>query len=107
MEKETKKINYNKVNKSKELAKDIPEDVIAKNEPEKESIAETPKPVKKVIGTVNAPLNLREASNKSSKILTVMPAGARVSIDGEENGFYKVKYNEFEGFAMTQFITKK
>lgn len=107
MEKETKKVNYNKVNKSKEIAKDIPEEIIAKNEPEKESLAETPKPAKKVTGTVNSVLNLREASNKSAKILTVMPVGSRVTIDGEENGFYKVKYNEFEGFAMTQFITKK
>lgn len=107
MEKETKKVNYNKVNKSKEIAKDIPEEIIAKNEPEKEALAETPKPVKKVTGTVNSTLNLREASNKSAKILTVMPVGSRVTIDGEENGFYKVKFNEFEGFAMTQFITKK
>lgn len=107
MENEKKKVNYNKINKSKELAKDIPEEVIAKNEPEKETFVETPKPVKKVTGTVNSVLNLREASNKSAKILTVMPVGARVTIDGEENGFYKVKFNEFEGFAMTQFITKK
>lgn len=107
MENEKKKFNYNKVNKSKELAKDIPEEVIAKNEPEKETLAETPKPVKKVTGTVNSVLNLREASNKGSKILTVMPVGARVTIDGEENEFYKVMFASFEGYAMKKFIDVK
>ena len=107
MENEKKNFNYNKVNKSKEVAKDIPEEVIAKNEETKP--AEEVKPAKKPVGSVNAPLNLREEPKKGAKILTVMPTGARVTLlaDGLINGFYKLKYNEFEGYAMAQFITKK
>lgn len=98
MENEKKKVNYNKIPKKKPE----PVEVI---EPIAEPVAvETPKPVKKVIGTVNSVLNLREASNKSSKVLTVMPVGARVTIDGEENDFHKVKFNGLEGYAMKKFI---
>jgi len=106
MENEKKNFNYNKVNKSKDVAKDIPEEVIAKNEPEA-TAKEEPKPAKKPKGVVNSPLNLREKPSKDAKILTVMPANAQVTIEEETNGFYKVKYNEFEGFAMSQFINKK
>lgn len=107
MENEKKNINYNKVNKNKEvIAKDIPEEVKAKNEPEKE-IA-TPAPPKKVYGIVKAPLNLRSADKVTANIVTVMPAGAQVTILEESpNGFYKIKFNESEGYAMSKFITKK
>lgn len=108
MENEKKNnVNYNKVNKNKEvIAKDIPEEVKAKNEPEKETAE--PAPPKKVYGIVKAPLNLRAAANVSAGILTVMPTNAQVAIlEENQNGFYKIKYNEFEGYAMSKFITKK
>lgn len=107
MENNKEKFNYNKVSKSKEAAKDIPKDIVAKNEPEKP--IEEPKPKKAPTGKINAPLNLREEPRKDAKILTVMPMGAVVTLESEEltNGFYKVKYNEFEGFAMAQFINKR
>lgn len=102
---EKKNFNYNKVNKSKDIAKDIPEEVIVKNEPE--VATEEPKPAKNPKGVVNSPLNLREHPRKDAAILTVMPANSQVIIEEETNGFYKVKYNGFEGFAMAQFINKK
>lgn len=106
MENEKKKFNYNKVSKEKEAAKDIPKDIVAKNEAEKP--IEEPKPKKLPTGKINAPLNLREEPRKDAKILTVMSTGAVVTLESEglTNGFYKVKYNEFEGFAMAQFIDK-
>ena len=106
MENKKEKVNYNKVSKEKEIKKELETEI--KNENAKETIEEQPIKIEpKKNGFVNSscPLNLRENSRKDSAIVSVMPPNARVQILGEENGFYKVKYNTLEGYAMSKFIT--
>ena len=107
-EKKNNNVSYNKVNKNKEvIAKEIPEEVKAKNEAAPNPTPSEPPKPKKVLGTVKAPLNLRVDAKKDAKILAVMSEGTVVTIDGEQNGFYKVKFNDIEGYAMSQFIAKR
>lgn len=58
--------------------------------------------------TVNVDaLNLREAPNTGSRVLAVMPNGARVHVkgDGQEGGFVPVRYGDLEGWAWTEYLT--
>lgn len=108
MENEKKKVNYNKIPKKK------PEPVEV-TEPIAEAVSvETPveEPVKKETlkrGIVNSscPLNLRSEPKKDAKIVTIMPGESRLSIEGEDGDFYKVKFNSLEGYAMKKFIDVK
>lgn len=104
MENEKKKVNYNKIPKKKTEPVEVTEPVLE----------ETPieEPVKKEIskkGIVNSscPLNLRSEPKRDAKILTVMPGNSRLSIEDEIGDFYKVKFNNLEGFAMKKFIDVK
>lgn len=50
-------------------------------------------------------LNLRADASTSSQVLTVMPAGAAVTLLGEQrNGFVSVSYNGTEGWAFGQYL---
>jgi len=109
MENKKEKFNYNKVPKKEEV-KEEPKVTEAETPVEKkEEVKAEPKPAKAFNGYVDSPLNLREAPKKDAKILTVIPGKSRVTVDTKEevNGFYKVKFNEFDGFAMSQFIKIK
>src|SRR4051794_5860322 len=58
--------------------------------------------------TVNVDaLNLREQPNTSSRVLAVMPNGARVHVkgDGQQDGFVPVTYGEQEGWAWAEYLT--
>jgi len=107
MENKKEKFNYNKVPKKEEtkvefVSEELTKEELTKEEPKKE----TPK-VK--LGFVNNSysLNLREEPRKDAKILTVMPPKSRVEVLEDAGEFIKIKFNEFEGFAMKQFITVK
>lgn len=107
--KETKKTDYNKVNRKKDVVK---ETINKLNETtiENNIAAEPPKKPKKVKARVlpgGASLNLRESPSVSAKVLTIMPPGSEVVIEDEnDKDFYKVSWNGFKGFAMKKFITK-
>jgi uncharacterized protein YgiM (DUF1202 family) len=58
-------------------------------------------------GTVNTSgsnLNLRAAPSLTANVIASMPNGSSVIILGEENGFYKVRFNGREGYASMDFI---
>ncbi|MDQ3043882.1 MAG: SH3 domain-containing protein [Chloroflexota bacterium] len=55
--------------------------------------------------TVRESLNLRAGPSTADRILTVMPAGARLSVTGGAvNGFLPVTYNGTAGWASAAFI---
>lgn len=50
-------------------------------------------------------LNLREMPNTSSKVLKVMPQGAKVTAMAQsENGFRSVVYGEIRGWAHEDYL---
>ena len=52
-----------------------------------------------------APLNLRSGPGPDQPVITVMPAGATVSITGNaQSGFYPVSYNGTNGWASVDFL---
>ena len=104
MENEKKKVNYNKIPKKKTEPVEVTEPVLEATPVEEPAKKETSK---KGIVNSSCPLNLREAPKKDAKILTVMPGNSRLSIEGEDGDFYKVKFNNLEGFAMKKFIDVK
>ena len=56
--------------------------------------------------TVNEELNLRSGPGLSYRILTVMPTGSAVEITGEvAEGWYPVRYNNFDGWAYAEYIS--
>lgn len=104
MENEKKKVNYNKIPKKKTEPVEVAEPVLEETHIEEPAKKETSKN-----GIVNSscPLNLRSEPKKDAKILTVMPGNSRLSIEGEDGDFYKVKFGGLEGFAMKKFIDVK
>ncbi len=53
-------------------------------------------------------LRLRESNSTSSEIITLMSIGEKVEILSKtENGWYKVKYKEYEGYVSGDFIEAK
>lgn len=58
-------------------------------------------------GTVNASeLNFRERADTSSNTIDVLYRGAKVTIISEEGEWYKIRYNNEEGYVKKQYITK-
>ncbi|HHX68711.1 MAG: NlpC/P60 family protein [Miniphocaeibacter sp.] len=55
-------------------------------------------------GWVKSPLNLRENNNTSSKVLTVIPAGTKVT-GTESNGWVKISYNGLTGYIAKSYIS--
>ncbi|HEY8446064.1 MAG TPA: SH3 domain-containing protein [Thermomicrobiales bacterium] len=56
--------------------------------------------------TVREDLNLREGPSTSDDIITVMPAGARVTLTGERrNGFVRVVYDGRRGWAYAAYLS--
>jgi uncharacterized protein YraI len=56
--------------------------------------------------TVTSALNLRSGPSTGNSVLTVMPAGASVTLTGESSGgFYGVVYNGISGFAHSDWIS--
>lgn len=107
MENEKKKVNYNKIPKKKpepvEVIEPITEPVAV------DTTVEAPVKETSKRGIVNSscPLNLRSEPKKDAKIVTIMPGESRLSIEGEDGDFYKVKFNVLEGYAMKKFIDVK
>lgn len=56
--------------------------------------------------TTTAYLNLRTGPSTSTAIVTVMPYGATVSIDGAaESNFYPVSYGQYSGYASADYLS--
>ena len=52
-------------------------------------------------------LNVREQPSTSSNIVTVLPANATFDILSEEGDWYKIKYQNYEGYVSKQYATVK
>lgn len=64
-------------------------------------------PMNPVTGTVRlsyGTLNLRSTPNSSGTILTNIPNGATVTVYGEWQGWYVVRYQNYVGYAAAAFI---
>ena len=62
-------------------------------------------PVPEETTTTTDRLNLRTAPNTSSTVLTVIPAGATVSLTGQSsNGFRSVRYGGISGWAFEAYL---
>ncbi len=58
-------------------------------------------------GTVTASeLNFRESANINANAIDVLYKGAKVNIISEEGDWYKVKYNNEEGYVSKQYIKR-
>lgn len=51
-------------------------------------------------------VNLREGKSLESKIITVIPKGSAMQIVDAEEDWYKVKYNDQEGYVYNENISK-
>ena len=59
-------------------------------------------------GTVRAgggTLNLRSRPEAGAYVIANIPDGARVTVYGEYQGWYVVRYGDYTGYAASQFIT--
>jgi len=56
------------------------------------------------LAVVDGNLNIREAADKSAKVVGKMTNYAACEILGEENGFYKVKTGNAEGYVSVDYI---
>lgn len=66
----------------------------------------TPPPPAKRAAWTTADLNLRSGAGLSYGVITVMPAGAGISVTGAaQSGFYPVDYGTSSGFASVDYIT--
>lgn len=58
-------------------------------------------------GTVNVPeLNFRENPSTNSDTLGVLSNGTKVNIISEQGDWYKIKYNNKEGYVSKQYVKK-
>lgn len=59
-------------------------------------------------GTVDvSELNFRESASTSANAIDVLYRGAKVNIISEQGDWYKVKYNNEEGYVSKQYITRE
>jgi peptidoglycan hydrolase-like protein with peptidoglycan-binding domain len=55
-------------------------------------------------GTVNVKVVLRKTASQSSEALQTLPAGEEVSVLGSSGDWYHVRYGNFAGYIMQQFV---
>jgi uncharacterized protein YraI len=56
------------------------------------------------VGTTSSALNMRAGPDTTYKVLTVLPAGAEVTIFGEQGEWYRVQAKGQEGFVHSGFV---
>lgn len=49
-------------------------------------------------------VNFRQKASSTSDIIQSLKKGAKLTIEGEEQDFYKVRYNSIEGYVSKQFV---
>ena len=49
-------------------------------------------------------LNVRESPSTSANVVTVLPANASFDIIAEEGDWYKIKYQDYEGYVSKQYV---
>ncbi len=58
-----------------------------------------------VVTTQSTNLNLRAQPSSDSEVIGKIPKGTRISILGEDNGWYLVSYNGRQGYVFGNFVT--
>ena len=58
-----------------------------------------------VVTTESGRLNVREKPTTSSHVLTRIPKGEMVALEMAADGWYKVRYNGYDGYVSSEFIT--
>lgn len=55
--------------------------------------------------TTTSPLNLREGPSKDNSVIVIIPKDAEViDLNYHINDWYKVKYNNYIGFCMKEWL---
>lgn len=69
-------------------------------------IMTSPRPALAASATTTTDLNLRAGASFGDRVLTVMPGGASVSVDGDpRDGFYPVTYRGTSGWAFGSYLS--
>ncbi|MDK0957270.1 SH3 domain-containing protein [Clostridium perfringens] len=55
---------------------------------------------------INTALNVRQAATNNSKIIGSLKGGEKVNIISENNGFYKIEFNNSYGYVYAKYISK-
>ncbi|AMN35718.1 SH3 domain-containing protein [Clostridium perfringens] len=55
---------------------------------------------------INTALNVRQAATNNSKIIGSLKGGEKVNIISENNGFYKIEFNNSYGYVYSKYISK-
>ena len=55
-------------------------------------------------GNTASPLNMRESKSTRSKLITMIPQGATVTVEAEEGDWALVEYRGTEGYVLSQFV---
>ena len=58
------------------------------------------------VGNASGTVNLRKGPSKNNGIVVRVPVGKIVTLNGYENGWYKVSYGNNSGYMMAEFILK-
>lgn len=59
------------------------------------------------IGVTTSALNIREGNSTNFKVLFTVPQGVELDILEESGGWYKIRYQNKEGWGYGEYITKK
>lgn len=51
-----------------------------------------------------ANLNFRKEAKADAEVIEVIPAGTKITVIGEKDGWVKYEFNGKKGFSMKQFI---
>ena len=55
---------------------------------------------------INTALNVRQAATNNGKIIGSLKGGEKVNIISENNGFYKIEFNNSYGYVYSKYISK-
>lgn len=58
-----------------------------------------------IVTTQSSNLNLRKEPSESAMVIDRIPRGTRISILGEDNGWYLISYNGKQGYVFKDFVT--
>lgn len=63
-------------------------------------------PPKALIGATSGRVNLRNGASMSNSVLTVVPKGDKVNVEGlsKDGNWYKVRYKEYQGYMSSSYI---
>ncbi|WP_457638695.1 AAA family ATPase [Persephonella sp.] len=76
--------------------------------PKKTQPADKTVPAKKAVETygtvIPAKLNMRKSAGRDSPVVYVLKKGDRVKIEGEKDGWYRVRFKNIEGWVKKEFL---